>query len=542
MSLQMMQTLSTTIEAKDEYTRGHSHRVAEYAVLIAKELGWSQKDILNLRNAAHLHDIGKIGIPDTILNKPTKLTEEEYAVIKEHTVIGAEILKNIRLIDHVTEVARSHHERYDGTGYPDGLKGEKIPIHARIIAVADSYDAMQSRRIYRNPLGTEVIYNEILNNRGTQFDPEIADVFLKLLDENRLEINEDYNEIVDKYALPAVEIEIEKFISSVMTTMRTQEDSEGFDFLTGLPMRNRGEKLAAEFMQQDNGYLVFLDMDNLKKINDIYGHKAGDRALKLLGSLLLEYAQHSVVCRLGGDEFLMFVPNVSKENISEIVSGILQKFEERKAEDVEIRHASVSAGICETAKGASFEECYTKADKALYYVKQNGKGDFFFYQQMEQEKNTDHGTGKDLAMIAKTLRESGNYTGALDLDYREFAKIYEYMNHLGERYRYRCYLVMVTMDTTPDYVMYIENIERALESMEQAIRQKIRKVDVCTRYSSMQYLIILFEADETKIPKVMDRIFMQYYKQYDKRNFIPKYEYIPIMDDSKDMPLNEVPK
>ena len=542
MSLQMMQTLSTTIEAKDEYTRGHSHRVAEYAVLIAKELGWSQKDISNLRNAAHLHDIGKIGIPDTILNKPTKLTEEEYAVIKEHTVIGAEILKNIRLIDHVTEVARSHHERYDGTGYPDGLKGEKIPIHARIIAVADSYDAMQSRRIYRNPLGTEVIYNEILNNRGTQFDPEIADVFLKLLDENRLEINEDYNEIVDKYALPAVESEIEKFISSVMTTMRTQEDSEGFDFLTGLPMRNRGEKLAAEFMQQDNGYLVFLDMDNLKKINDIYGHKAGDRALKLLGSLLLEYAQHSVVCRLGGDEFLMFVPNVSKEDISEIVSGILQKFEERKAEDVEIRHASVSAGICETAKGASFEECYTKADKALYYVKQNGKGDFFFYQQMEQEQKTDHGTGKDLVMIAKTLRESGNYSGALDLDYREFAKIYEYMNHLGERYKYRCYLVMVTMDTTQDYVMYIENIERALESMEQAIRQKIRKVDVCTRYSSMQYLIILFEADETKIPKVMDRIFMQYYKQYDKSNFIPKYEYIPIMDDSKDMPLNEVPK
>ena len=147
---------------------------------------------------------------------------------------------------------------------------------------------------------------------------------------------------------------------------------------------------------------------------------------------------------------------------------------------------------------------------------------------------TDYGTGKDLALIAKALRESGNYSGALDLDYREFAKIYEYMNHLGERYKYHCYLVMVTMDTTPDYVMYIENIERALESMEQAIRQKIRKVDVCTRYSSMQYLIILFEADETQIPKVMDRIFIQYYKQYDKSNFIPKYEYIPIMEDKEE--------
>ena len=115
-SLQMMQTLSTTIEAKDEYTRGHSHRVAEYAVLIAEELGWDKKEIRNLRNAAHLYDIGRIGIPDSILNKPTRLTEEEYAVIKEHTIIGAEILKNITLIDHVKEVARSHHERYDGKG------------------------------------------------------------------------------------------------------------------------------------------------------------------------------------------------------------------------------------------------------------------------------------------------------------------------------------------------------------------------------------------------------------------------------------------
>lgn len=142
-SLQMMQTLSTTIEAKDEYTRGHSHRVAEYAVLIAEELGWDKKEIRNLRNAAHLYDIGRIGIPDSILNKPTRLTEEEYAVIKEHTIIGAEILKNITLIDHVKEVARSHHERYDGKGYPDGLKGEEIPLYARIIAIADSYDAMK---------------------------------------------------------------------------------------------------------------------------------------------------------------------------------------------------------------------------------------------------------------------------------------------------------------------------------------------------------------------------------------------------------------
>ena len=177
MSLQMIQTLVTTIEAKDEYTRGHSHRVAEYSALIAKELGWKQKDIFHLRNAAHLHDIGNIGIPDAILNKPARLTDEEYAVIKEHTIIGAEILKNITLVKHVVEVARSHHECYDGTGYPDGRKGEEIPIEARIIAVADSYDAMRSRRIYRNTLKPEAIYEQFQKNRGVQFDPEITDTF-----------------------------------------------------------------------------------------------------------------------------------------------------------------------------------------------------------------------------------------------------------------------------------------------------------------------------------------------------------------------------
>ena len=528
MSLQMMQTLSTTIEAKDEYTRGHSHRVAEYAALIAKDLGWDKKETRNLKNAAHLHDIGKSGIPDNILNKPTRLTEEEFQVIKEHTVIGAEILKNITLIDHVGEVARSHHERYDGMGYPDGLKGEEIPLYARVIAVADSYDAMNSRRIYRNPLGAEAIYNEISRNRGSQFDPKIADVFLKMLDEDRVVISEDCMLVDKEDNLTNMESEIERFISNVMVTMKAQEDSEGFDFLTGLPMRNRGEKLAAQFMQQDDGYLVFLDMDNLKKMNDLYGHKAGDRALKLLGSLLMEYAHNSVVCRLGGDEFLMFVPGVSKEKITGIVTGIQEKFEQSKEEDVEIRCASVSAGICEVNKGDPFEECYSKADKALYYVKQNGKGSFFFYQQMESGKMIDKGTGKDLMLIAKALRDSGNYAGALDLDYREFAKIYEYMNHLGARYKYHCYLVMVTMDTVPDSALHIENIEQALEHMESAIRQKIRSVDVCTRYSSMQYLIILFEADESNIPKIMERIFVQYQELENGSDVIPKYEYIPI--------------
>lgn len=447
----------------------------------------------------------------------------------EYTTIGANILKNISLIDHVQEIVRNHHERYDGNGYPDGLKGEEIPIRARIVAVADSYDAMSSQRIYRNQLPLEKIIRELEHNKGTQFDPEIADIFLKLLSEDRVHVKEDYLSMAENDQLPEAEIEMSKFISDIMSTLRTQKNRENLDFLTGLPTRNKGEQVVAQLMQRHSGCLAFMDMDNLKTVNDIYGHKAGDRVLKLLGTLLLEYTSECIVCRLGGDEFLLFMPDANKNDITELMKDIFDKFNARKEQDHELHAASISAGLYMCNIGESFEECYNKADKALYFVKQNGKSDFSFYQQISESACEDRATGKDLALIAKALRESGNYSGALDLDYREFSKIYEYMNHLGARYKYHCYLVMVTMETTPDYVMYIENIEHALDCMEQAIRQKIRKVDVCTRYSSMQYLIILFEADETKIPQVMDRIFIEYYKLYSKHHFEPSYEYLPIM-------------
>lgn len=223
MSLQLMQMLSTTIEAKDEYTKGHSHRVAEYSVLIARELGWNEKELSNLKNAAHLHDIGKIAIPDTILNKPSKLSEEEFSIIKEHTIIGANILKNISLIDHVQEIVRNHHERYDGNGYPDGLKGKEIPLHARIVTVADSYDAMSSQRIYRNQLPPEKIIQELENNKGTQFDPEITDIFLKLLREDRIHVKEDHLSITENTQIPEAEIEMSQFISDIISTIRTQK-------------------------------------------------------------------------------------------------------------------------------------------------------------------------------------------------------------------------------------------------------------------------------------------------------------------------------
>ncbi len=178
---QSMTVIANAIDAKDSYTHGHSRRVALYSVKLAEKLGWSGDELDNLYYIALLHDIGKIGIPDNILNKPDRLTNDEYNYIKQHTLIGGEILKEITLIDGIADGARYHHERYDGKGYNSGLAGEKIPLIARIICVADTYDAMNSNRAYRKALSKDYILGELKSCSGKQFDPLIADIMIKLI-------------------------------------------------------------------------------------------------------------------------------------------------------------------------------------------------------------------------------------------------------------------------------------------------------------------------------------------------------------------------
>ena len=181
---QIMQALAGTVDAKDAYTNGHSARVAIYAKNLASCMGKSEKEQREIVRMGLLHDIGKIGIPDAIINKQDKLTDEEYELIKQHPKIGYEILKTINEMPGLAVGARWHHERYDGSGYPDGLKGYEIPEEARIICVADAYDAMTSKRAYSKSKTQEQVRNEFVRCAGSQFDPEIADVMLELIDED----------------------------------------------------------------------------------------------------------------------------------------------------------------------------------------------------------------------------------------------------------------------------------------------------------------------------------------------------------------------
>jgi putative two-component system response regulator len=184
LSLHVVQTLAKTIDAKDAYTNGHSERVAEYSREIAKRYGYDEARQEEIYMIGLLHDVGKIGVPDTVINKPGRLTDEEFGMIKKHPMKGAEILATVSEMPKLVTGARWHHERFDGTGYPDGLKGEDIPEEARIIAVADAYDAMTSHRSYRDIIPQDHVKSEILKGMGTQFDEKFARIMLDMIAED----------------------------------------------------------------------------------------------------------------------------------------------------------------------------------------------------------------------------------------------------------------------------------------------------------------------------------------------------------------------
>lgn len=190
--------IARAVDAKDENTSQHSVRVAEYSVMIGQALGLSKEDCDDLKRAAVVHDIGKIGIPDSVLNKPARLTDEEYAIMKSHVTKGAKILKDFTLVDHIIEGVLYHHERYDGSGYVHGLKGEEIPLFARIIGVADAFDAMTANRVYRKQMDMDYVRNEFIKGKNKQFDGTLVNILFSLIDTGKIDVNKIYQKSTEK--------------------------------------------------------------------------------------------------------------------------------------------------------------------------------------------------------------------------------------------------------------------------------------------------------------------------------------------------------
>jgi putative nucleotidyltransferase with HDIG domain len=179
--MKAIKALITAMEAKDKSTSGHSMRVVHYAIKMADRLNLSQEDHFVLQLSAALHDIGKIGMPDNILKKSASLEEMEYVYVKEHPVIGSKIVGTIDDLKEVAAIIKHHHERFDGTGYPDGLKGDVIPLFSRILAIIDAFESLVSDRIYRKSIGWESAIDILRKNSGSQFDPELLKIFLEVL-------------------------------------------------------------------------------------------------------------------------------------------------------------------------------------------------------------------------------------------------------------------------------------------------------------------------------------------------------------------------
>ncbi len=524
-SLNSIMVIANTIDAKDAYTSGHSMRVAKCCSAIARKLGWPEQEVQNIHYVGLLHDIGKIGVPDAILNKPGKLSDEEFRIIKKHPVIGNDILKDIRMIKNVAEGALYHHERYDGRGYPFGLAGDKIPYYARIIGIADAYDAMTSNRIYRHKLPSEKVVKEFERGRGTQFDPQLTDLFLEML-KNGFDVSKEKGDIIWDDDLAS---ESSALLSKVLSEYAADAQKNAItDPLTGLYTRNYAEVQIEKYLGEARpGTFLMIDMDNFKYINDTYGHIAGDMTLRAFADVLkLNTGKDDVVCRLGGDEFIVFLTDMtSREEVSEKAENILKMLAAnlKKLECNGI--SSVSIGMAVSPDdGRNFEALYNNADKALYYVKRNGKNAFTFYSE-EKEKNSTLSTGTDLDHIRTMLegRMDEPDSGIFKVEYADFQRLYTYISRGVKRNHQQVQTLLFTL--TGDGSKKPETgFEESMRALELAAASSLRMVDVGTRYSSIQYIVILLDTDIENGKKVADRVVKKFYQMYGGRGVLVSFD------------------
>ena len=523
-SLNSIMVIANTIDAKDAYTSGHSMRVAQCAAAIARKLDWSDQEVQNIHYVALLHDIGKIGVPDAILNKPGRLSNEEFEVIKKHPVIGNDILKDIHIIRSVAEGALYHHERYDGHGYPFGLSGEEIPPYARIIGIADAYDAMTSNRIYRHKLSNEKVIKEFEKGKGTQFDPKLTDLFLEMLRggfdvaKERRAVNWDDSLISESNA-----------ISEGLSEYTSDIQHKVFmDSLTGLYTKSYAEARIGKLLGEAHvGALMMIDMDDFKRINDTLGHIIGDNMLKMLADILKANTRpEDVVCRQGGDEFAVFLTDITDrqevakkaQDIITALSDNLKKMKYRNA-------TSISIGIAIfPSDGKNYEMLYNNADKSLYHVKKGGKNTFAFYSD-EKPKDTTHDTGTDLVHIRTMLEghmEEGE-KGVFKVEFEDFQRIYNYISRGVKRNHQQVQTLLFTLSVDEGETMRL-NFEEPMQTLELAVASSVRLVDVGTRYSSIQYIVILLDTDLENGKKVADRVVKKFYQMYGGRGVMVSYD------------------
>jgi diguanylate cyclase (GGDEF)-like protein/putative nucleotidyltransferase with HDIG domain len=523
MTLQTIRTIVNTIDAKDEYTKGHSQRVSAYSKALAKELGLEKSEVERVEYIALLHDIGKIGVPDNILNKAGRLTNEEFAIMKQHTVVGSDILKDIDAIEGLAVGAKYHHEKYDGTGYPEGLKGEEIPYIARIIGICDAYDAMTSNRIYRKRLTKEDVCNEIERCSGTQFDPEIAKAFLNMLREDRLpDCSPDKDPSTIKADKNMANILLQKVLESTGVLNDSDKDKDG---LTRLFNRRAGEEILDGYLAETSGCIFMFDIDSLRHVNDVHGMARGDLYLKTVAKIVDSLNEDSLVYRNSSDEFICYVSGVTKpDEVSLVVSNFYHKLEAKKAEDRIFEDMNVSIGsVFADMPKNNLEDLVFKADKALQEAKKQGPNNYCSYNSMKGDA-TKNLSRIDLNNLIKEIRNQGQYSNAYQVNYPEFVRNVNFIKKISERNDQPMQIVMFTVAPIDDAGATLEQRDEVMEVMRKAVVSSLRSVDVTTPFSSSQRIVILMNLPDENIDIVMQRIVSSFYKMNTNKNFSLSYD------------------
>ena len=369
--LQVVQGWGESIEENDRYTQGHCERVADIACKLVERCGIDESSMFWFRVGAVLHDVGKIDIDPEILNKPDRLTPDEWQIMKQHPLAGVEVMRDIGLPDEVVQVVRSHHESWDGSGYPDGLRGERIPMWARIVCIADVYDALTSERSYKRAIAHDEAMAVMRRDAGRQFDPALFQLF------------EDLTASAPPSPRPRHTASDEAAPIGVRSAGALA--SAAPDDLTGLPLRKSFLAATARALAEPGDgspppvSLLVIDVDHFKLVNDTYGHLQGDDVLRAVAAALQESVRPAdLVGRYAGDEFVVLLPNTSHddamtlgERLRASVEAIRLIVRDRRTDTLGV---TLSIGVATSGEGAEqAETLFAAADGGLYLAKRRGR-------------------------------------------------------------------------------------------------------------------------------------------------------------------------
>ena len=507
--IQLVTTIANTIDSRTGFMRFYSMRVSQYAEEISRRLGLSIDECKKARYMGLVHGIGMISVPTNIYSKTGKLNEEEYNEIKKHTLTGSQMLSNLPTLDGASDVALYHHERYDGRGYPSGLKGEEIPLMARIISAASALVAMNSDRPYREKMSFEEIREVFEAERGKQFDPKIVDVVLKILDDN-IHFDEDTFKKMFRQTFKADE---ERLVSDFLFQYTKDiELSTRTDALTGLWDRNYIEDRVGSYLANNHrGVLIMLDMDNFKYVNDTFGHITGDSMLIRFSTALRSMIRNEdIVSRVGGDEFCIFMTgSISRHECENKASRILEHLETvfRDISNINDK-VTVSMGIAIAPDdGEDFITLYKKADAALYHVKQNGKNGFYFYGEdvtEERPKSFEQQSRASISEVERMINIPDEKGGAFEVEYNAFQDIYQFVKRSQERDEKTVQLLLFTVSFNES--VSPEGTNGCMEALRDAIRLSLRRGDVSNHFSGSQYVVLLMGASDENARVIAERI------------------------------------